>query len=170
MKQPCYTTRTGVRIGSEYHPPPRTDAMNEDELFWQRKFMPSRESFASRILPPPVVLWRWAAIVAWIVVGVVLSAKPAHAQYANGNELYRYMSGSPVEATFVSGYVAAVADTLGSADVVCIPTRVNINQMKDVVKGVMEANPGKRHIRADLIVTYALIQEWPCPDKKGRSL
>jgi hypothetical protein len=170
MKYPCYTTSKGIRIGSEYLPPPRYDAPNEDELFWQRAFLPAKCSFVERILPPSEVLWRWAAIIAWIIVGVVLTAKPAHAQFANGNMLYDNMtSSSPVEKTFVSGYVAAVADVLVNADVVCIPRGVNINQMKDVAKAFMDANPAQRHQRGDSILTVAYMQAWPCP-KRGKDL
>jgi hypothetical protein len=32
MKFPCYTTRTGIQIGSRYDPPPPTIPMSSDEL------------------------------------------------------------------------------------------------------------------------------------------
>ena len=32
MKFPCYTTRTGIKIGSRYDPPPQAPAMSRDEF------------------------------------------------------------------------------------------------------------------------------------------
>lgn len=32
MKFPCYTTRTGIQIGSRYDPPPPTIPMSQDEF------------------------------------------------------------------------------------------------------------------------------------------
>lgn len=38
LKYPCYTTKTGLQIGSMYTPPQRNTMSREDE-FWQRQFL-----------------------------------------------------------------------------------------------------------------------------------
>ena len=43
MKYPCYTTSTGIQIGSMYTPPQRNVMSIEDE-FWQKQFMPRFQS------------------------------------------------------------------------------------------------------------------------------
>lgn len=76
-KCPCYTTRTGIRIGAGFDHPPRYDAMNDEELFWQRVYMPHGSRF-ERFFPKAETLWKWSAIVAWCVVFVVLSIPKGH--------------------------------------------------------------------------------------------
>ena len=43
IKYPCYTTRTGIRIGSMYVPP-RQNLMSFEDEFWQRRLLPRFKS------------------------------------------------------------------------------------------------------------------------------
>lgn len=168
IKCPCYTTHTGLRIGSLFDEPPRRDFMNDEELFWQRVYMP-HGSRLERFMPKPEVLWKWAAIVAWCVVFVVLGMPKAHAQFMTGNKLLERMNGSLQERAYAGGYVIGVHDAW-RGEFGCSPNDATAGQVSDVVRQFLETNPQHRHQSAEIIIGAALHSTWPCPKKKGSSL
>jgi hypothetical protein len=89
----------------------------------------------------------------------------ANAEFMDGNTLLSKMNDSDVIPRAVSlGYVQGVIDVFVRTKV-CPPQNITAGQARDVVKSYLEANPGIRHKTADLLVTDALKQVWPCANR-----
>lgn len=71
-----------------------------------------------------------------------------------------------VKGSISMGYVAAIADVMSSSPVngfkACIPQRVQIGQLRDVVAKFFESNPEILHHQADGLVAAALSNAFPC--------
>lgn len=68
MNYPCYTTRTGIKIGSRYTPPHKAPEMSRDELDLQAALLGKNER---NILEELLVVFG-AAVFALIFVGVLI--------------------------------------------------------------------------------------------------
>jgi hypothetical protein len=91
----------------------------------------------------------------------------ASAEFLSGNDLLsRINSDETIQRMFALGYVAGVSDAQQHV-FSCPPSGVTNGQVRDVVKSYLEANPGIRHKTADLLVTDALKQVWPCANNRG---
>jgi len=102
-----------------------------------------------------------------------------------GNELYSQLRSSN-QAEYLSGmaYIEGVLDTedfyltadiFSSTDPKTYKTarfkiphlcfggnKVALGQLKDIVQKFLEANPGKRHIRAASLIRFALLEDFAC--------
>lgn len=93
----------------------------------------------------------------------------AHAEFWTGNDLLKYMTGTPMDQVQAYGYVIGVFDTAAGVDH-CGQTagRLTVGQVNDVAKQYVEQNPALRHYAADLVVRMAFARTWPCPkNNKG---
>lgn len=107
-----------------------------------------------------------------IVAVLLLSPSIAFAQYWSGNNLFQRMnSTNDGERIAALGYVMGVSDA-GQNRLHCSGTSVTAGQTRDVVKQYLERNPSIRDWPADLLVSLALGESWPCPknQKKGSNL
>lgn len=104
-----------------------------------------------------------------ILAAILFIPTVASAQYWSGNKLFSNInSSSDVERIVALGYVMGVSDT-GQNKSHCSGTSVTAGQTRDVVKQYLERYPSIRDWPADLLVTLALAESWPCPknNKKG---
>lgn len=115
-----------------------------------------------------------------VVIAFSLMATPACAQIWNGNELYDMCKDGR---NTLNGYVAGVFDK-GVSDIVfadhwaptveskeglkkvikpyCIPDRVRVSQMRDVVCKFLADRPNQRHLPGAPLVQTALAEAFPC--------
>lgn len=104
----------------------------------------------------------------WLA-GLLLIPTVASAQFFTGNLLLQRMQSSDaLERMLAMGYVIGVSDA-GQGSTHCSGAQVTSGQTRDVVKQYLEQNPAIRDLHADIIVSVALGQAWPCPknQKKG---
>ncbi|CAB4134774.1 hypothetical protein UFOVP274_60 [uncultured Caudovirales phage] len=93
----------------------------------------------------------------------------AHAEFWTGNQLLAKMQDpSAGERMFALGYVSGVSDALTGV-VTCPPLSVTVGQVNDMVRSLLEANPGDRHKSADIFVRAAMQAQWPCK-KSGNAV
>ena len=104
------------------------------------------------------------------MVGVMgwASVSDARAQdvrrFYDGNWLFR-ICGSQQTRERCLGYVAGAADGIagGAPRTFCIPERVTLNQVVDVVMNWLRRFPQMRQeATADVIVNVAISEAWPC--------
>ena len=102
-----------------------------------------------------------------LIVGLLFVPCMASAEFLTGNDLLSRMnSDEVVQRMFALGYVAGVSDAQQHV-FSCPPSGVTNGQVRDVAKSYIEANPGIRHKTADMLVTDALKQAWPCANNRG---
>jgi len=100
-----------------------------------------------------------------VIVSLLLIPGMASAEFLTGNDLLSRMnSDEVVQRMFALGYVAGVSDAQQHV-FSCPPAGVTNGQVRDVAKSYIEANPGIRHKSADMLVTDALKQVWPCANR-----
>lgn len=68
MKFPCYTTRTGIKIGSRYDPPPSPPPMSKDEFDLQTALLNKPER---NIIEEALVVLGAAVLVSIFVVTII---------------------------------------------------------------------------------------------------
>ena len=90
----------------------------------------------------------------------------AHAKFWDGNSLHNHLSGSPSEQILALGFIIGVADSLHGS-VQCAPANASAGQMRDIVAGFLNRVPAVRHLSAEAIVSYVLINTWPCQKKNS---
>lgn len=88
----------------------------------------------------------------------------AHAKFWDGNSLHSHLNGNSSEQILAVGFIMGVADSLhGEAQ--CAPSNVSVGQIRDMVAGFLNRVPNARHLPADALVAYVLINAWPCQKK-----
>ena len=116
------------------------------------------------------------------IIGSVLAfsliATPASTDIWNGNELYDMCRDGR---NTLNGYVAGLHDK-STSDVLfvdhwarenkdelkkvirpfCIPDRVRVSQMRDVVCKLLADRPSQRHLPGSVLVQTALAEAFPC--------
>lgn len=92
----------------------------------------------------------------------MLMATPAHAEFYDGNRLLQRMNGDTLDQMAALGYVAGVWDAF-SGVTICAPPNVTLNQVRDMTKALLVANPEHRHQAADRFVIAAGTTVFPCP-------
>lgn len=98
---------------------------------------------------------------------LMLLCGSAHAEFWTGNQLLSKMQdASAGERMFALGYVSGVSDALTGV-VTCPPLSVTVGQVNDMVRALLEANPGDRHKSADIFVRAAMQSQWPCKRSQG---
>lgn len=104
-----------------------------------------------------------------LILAAALAASAAQAQsFKDGNLLLsQLVSRDPIEIMVGLGYVQGVHDA--SSFLHCSPRGLSGNQLMDLVTAHLRANPSTRHYSADVLVTEALRDAFPC-GKKGASL
>jgi len=104
-----------------------------------------------------------------LIVGLLFVPCMASAEFLTGNDLLRHInSEETVWRMFALGYVAGVSDAQQHV-FSCPSMGVTNGQVRDVVKSYLEANPGIRHKTANMLVTDALRQVWPCANRNKGS-
>lgn len=89
----------------------------------------------------------------------------AQAQFVTGNSLLSSLkSDSPGERIWALGYITGTLD-VADGDVFCLPSGVEVGQMRDMVQYFLENKPAVRHHNAAALVGYLLEEAYPC--KKG---
>lgn len=68
MNYPCYTTRTGLKIGSRYTPPHKAPDMSQDELELQAALLGDNK----RNILEEIMVVLGAAVLALIFVAVII--------------------------------------------------------------------------------------------------
>jgi hypothetical protein len=98
---------------------------------------------------------------AWAFLGVLLTTVGTAHAAETGNSLLQYANKSNLfEQGYYQGYVVGVIE--GNVLKVCIPDRVTLGQLAQVVKKYMEGHPERLHRWADEIVLEAVAAAWPC--------
>jgi hypothetical protein len=107
-----------------------------------------------------------------LALGAVLAAAtPAGAAapssagiFVTGEDLWTSCTGP--SQTFCAGYIAAVADIMGSGKLAlraCLPGSATLPELVGVIRGYLGEHPDKRAYTAYSVVSYALLQRFPCP-------
>lgn len=130
-----------------------------------------------KLIPWPGSALHHAVLAATFVAAGTLpghAADPlfAHEQprYRSGGELLvDCRSADPLARGRCAGYVMAVADMLGgpSAQIdgvqACLNGREGLQELVEVVRRHLEANPARAYLKGDGVVAYALSLYRPCP-------
>ena len=88
----------------------------------------------------------------------------------SGNDLFEQLTtqqgGSDYYFNYgsASGYVLGVVDSTGGKRL-CIPRGVIVKQLVDATRAYLTTNPQLRHLPADLLVSNALSNMFPCNAK-----
>ena len=96
------------------------------------------------------------------IVLALLVATPAQAEFYDGNMLLQRMNGDAIDQMAALGYVAGVWDAHMGV-MICPPPNVMLNQVRDMTKALLVANPEHRHQPADRFVIAAGSKVFPCP-------
>jgi hypothetical protein len=104
-----------------------------------------------------------------LLVGLLMIPAMAHAEFWTGNDLLKYMNGTPMEQVQGYGYVMGVFDTAAGVDH-CGQNagRITVGQINDIAKRYIENNPSTRHYAADVLVRVAFGITWPCPKSNNK--
>ena len=99
----------------------------------------------------------------------ILFSMSAHAEFYSGSKLFGFLDKdmrgiADYDVGVETGYIVGVFDTLSTV-MVCAPHRITIIQVKHVVYNYMQKHPESWDESADMSVTAALIQVWPCKKK-----
>lgn len=93
----------------------------------------------------------------------------AHAEFISGNDLHKWSeesASSNISWGMLYGYVSGAYDSSRGVSH-CAPLDIKLQQVVDMVRNHVAANPSLRHYSGDIIVNYVLKQAWPCPKKSG---
>lgn len=99
-----------------------------------------------------------------IATVTLLMASAAHAEFLSGNDLSKWL-GDEKLAPAATGYIIGAADTLHGI-IHCRPQSVTAQQVIEIVRKNIQLYPERLHLSADSVVTEALKQLWPCPDRR----
>ena len=94
----------------------------------------------------------------------------ASAEFMTGNDLYiKMQSTSAGERIQALGYIQGVFDT-GQSIRHCAPNNVGITagQIRDLALNYLSSRPELRNLPADLLVTDAIRQVWPCANRNSK--
>jgi Rap1a immunity proteins len=94
------------------------------------------------------------------------AAPPSAGIFVTGEDLWTRCSG-PSEA-FCAGYVAAIADILGTGKLAlraCLPGSATLPELVEVIRRYLAEHPDERAYTAYSVASYALLQRFPCPAK-----
>lgn len=102
----------------------------------------------------------------WVFGALLVMATPCAwaAKYVDGNNLFSAVS-SGAKRPYALGFVLGVNDAL-DLTLVCAPPEVKVEQLLDVVSAYLRDNPAKRHMPAVDLVYLALVDVYPCPQKR----
>lgn len=90
----------------------------------------------------------------------------AHAEFESGNTLLSKLDSSTIaDRMFALGYVIGVVDAYMNVSV-CPPQGVTAGQINDMVRNYISNNPATRNRSADLLISEALKQVWPCRNQR----
>lgn len=93
----------------------------------------------------------------------------ADGQFFSGNALYNEMQRHTMDSdAFLMGYIGGAHDAWRAFKFYCSPRNATLGQMTDVVKMYILAHPEFRHFDADVLVSQALRNAWPCPPGEGK--
>jgi hypothetical protein len=84
----------------------------------------------------------------------------ANAEFMTGRTLLARMNGDAADRANAVGYIVGVADTL-MGEVSCPPHGLTSGQLASEVRKVLEENPDKLSVSADVFV-HAVMLKWPC--------
>ena len=104
-----------------------------------------------------------------LIAIAALMCGTAHAEYFTGNDIHKWSEESAsnnISWGMMYGYIAGAYDaTAGISH--CTPQSVRLQQVVDMVRNHVAANPATRHFTGDVITAWVLKQTWPCPKKSG---
>ena len=99
----------------------------------------------------------------------LLLATPFASHATTGNELHGYCQGTstPLCSGIVGGAIhgfalAELAHANKIKSKLCLPSGVENQQLIDIVKNYLNANPSIRHQDAYLLILLAVIETYPC--------
>lgn len=102
----------------------------------------------------------------FIYLSIVSNQNHSLAAYMTGNDLYKYCKAETSGLkSLCAGFVSGVSDAftmMSDGKGICVPKRVTVNQLIDIVVNYLEDNPGKRHHEASTAIFVALATEFPC--------
>ena len=104
-----------------------------------------------------------------LIAIAALMCGTAHAEFMTGNDIYKWgeeSATSNLSWGMLYGYVSGVYDASRGVSH-CSPLDVRLQQVVDMVRNHVAANPALRHYPGDTIIVYVLKQAWPCPKKNG---
>jgi hypothetical protein len=103
-----------------------------------------------------------------LIAIAALMCGAAHAEFLTGNDLHKWgeeAATNNLSFGMLYGYIAGAYDA-GRGSVHCSPLDIRLQQVVDMVRNHIAANPALRHYSGDTIVGYVLKQAWPCAEKK----
>lgn len=88
--------------------------------------------------------------------------------YYTGNQLMEWNSSNTAfDRGRFMGYVVGIVDAKSrgweSTRLCCVPPGVAVGQLEEVVRKYLKQNPQEWHLEADLQVTLAMTEAFPCP-------
>lgn len=88
--------------------------------------------------------------------------------YYTGNQLMEWnSSNTALDRGRFMGYVVGIVDAKStgweSTRLSCVPSGVTVGQLQEVVHKYLKQNPQEWHLEADLLVTFAMMEAFPCP-------
>jgi Rap1a immunity proteins len=91
----------------------------------------------------------------------LIACSPAFSM--SGNDLFKYVaSDRPGNVTFATGYIWAVLDVVMEEKDVCVPSGVEANQARDIVKKYLTDKVATRHLPAISLTRMALREAFTC--------
>ena len=112
---------------------------------------------------------RTVALVALLVAGVGAAKAQDVQAFLSGNTLWEYCAAprGSLQFGFCAGHIAGVADAMTSYGRLgeyraCIPRRVQVGQVVDVVIQNLSVNPSRRHLTASSLTARAIAEAFPC--------
>ncbi len=110
------------------------------------------------------------AIAILMLLGALAVAKTAAADFKDGEELYQLcIEPKDVQAnSFCVGYVAAIADVLGTGDGsvsgwrACLPAEATQGKVASIAIQWLEEHPENRTFGASDLIAQALARTYPC--------
>lgn len=98
-----------------------------------------------------------------ITIVALVASMAANAALVTGNDLHSILYEPGDKQSAGIGYIAGIFDAADH----CAPKTVTLDQVVDMVKEMLKANPEIRNMDASLLVGAMLIRTWPCKKKVG---
>jgi len=110
-----------------------------------------------------------------LLILIVMFSSNAKAWFLDGNKLYRDCTTKEsddhhfLNRSYCNGFVTGVTDMLGSterlAEMTCLPDKVTVGQVRDVLIKYLKDHPEKRHLPAFVLVFNSQREAFPCEEK-----
>lgn len=108
-------------------------------------------------------------VISGLLIAFLLSPGKSNAGFLSGNTLLEKQNSSEVlDRMHALGYVMGVIDVYSEVTI-CPPANIPLGQFNDMIKNYLSNNPEIRHLPADILISIAIENVWPCKKQDNKA-